>query len=137
MALSASMRPKTNFRWKTGLLNGSRSASREFPATAFCNLALGRRKPTCHCLSHGGVISPYKLFTFHALPQEPMEIDPHVECDRAIARRVQAADQDPDRAAFRGNCRDAVLGPAGFWPDHDAQGGRLAKPRREAFRSNH
>jgi hypothetical protein len=26
-----------------------------------------------------------------------MEIDPHVECDRAIARRVQAADQDPDR----------------------------------------
>jgi transposase-like protein len=73
----------------------------------------------------------------HALPQEPMEIDPHVECDRAIARRVQAADQDPDRAAFRGNCRDAVLGPAGFWPDHDAQGGWLAKPRREAFRSNH
>ena len=31
----------------------------------------------------------------------PMEIDPHVECDRAIARRVQAAAQDPDRAAFR------------------------------------
>ena len=65
-----------------------------------------------------------------------MEIDPHVECDRATARRVQAADQDPDRATFRGNCRDAVLGHAGFWPDHDAQGGRLAKPRREAFRSN-
>src|ERR1700692_2205289 len=63
-----------------------------------------------------------------------MENDPHVQCDRASARRVQAADQDPDRAAFRGNCRDAVLGPAGFWPDHNAQGGRLAKPRREAFK---
>ena len=35
------------------------------------------------------------------------------------------------------DCRDAVLGPAGFWPDHDAQGGRLAEARREAFRSDH
>jgi hypothetical protein len=34
-------------------------------------------------------------------------------------------------------CRDVVLGSASFWPDHDAQGGRLAKPRREAFRSDH
>ena len=42
-----------------------------------------------------------------------MEIDPHVEYDRA-ARKIQAADQDPDRAAFRGNCRGVVLGPTGF-----------------------
>jgi hypothetical protein len=39
--------------------HGSRSASREVPATAFCNLALGRREPACHRLSHGGVISHY------------------------------------------------------------------------------
>jgi hypothetical protein len=34
-----------------------------------------------------------------------MEIDPHVECDRAIAWRVQAADQDADRAALGENRR--------------------------------
>ena len=35
-----------------------------------------------------------KLFTFHAVPAEPMEIDPNLERDRAIARGVQAPDQD-------------------------------------------
>ena len=78
-----------------------------------------------------------KLFTFTRFPKSATEIDPHVERDRAIRREVQATDQDADRAAFRGNCRDVVLGSAGFWPDHDAQRGRLAKPRREAFRSDH
>jgi len=52
-----------------------------------------------------------------------------------VARRVQAADQDPDRAALGGNRGDVVLGFAGFWSDHDAQGGRLAEPKRKAIRS--
>jgi putative transposase len=30
-----------------------------------------------------------------------------------------------------------ILGSGGFRPDHDAQGGRLAEPHREDFRSNH
>ena len=72
----------------------------------------------------------------HLLPEKPMEIDPNLECDRAIARRVQTADQDPDRAALGGNSSHVVLGFAGFWPDHNAQGGRLAKPQRKAIRSD-
>ena len=51
MAHSASIRLTTNFRWKTGSLNGSRRASREVPATAFSNSALGRLEPACHRLS--------------------------------------------------------------------------------------
>jgi hypothetical protein len=34
-----------------------------------------------------------------------MEVDPNLERDRAIARGVQAQDQDPDRAALRRNRR--------------------------------
>jgi hypothetical protein len=37
----------------------------------------------------------------HALPEEPMEIDPKLECHRTPARRVQAADQGADRFAER------------------------------------
>jgi len=29
-----------------------------------------------------------KLFTLHALPAQPMEIDPNLECDRAIVQGV-------------------------------------------------
>ena len=65
----------------------------------------------------------------HALPAEPMEIDPNLECDRAIARGVQASDQDPDRAALRRNRRHAVLGAARLRADHHAQGRRMAEPR--------
>ena len=62
-------------------------------------------------------------------------IDPDIECDRAIARRVQTADQDPDRPAISGNRGDVVLGIARFRSDRDAQSRWLAEPRREAFRS--
>jgi hypothetical protein len=34
-------------------------------------------------------------------PRQPAEIDPNLEPRRAIARRGQAADQDPGRAALR------------------------------------
>ena len=39
-----------------------------------------------------------------------MEVDPNLERDRAIARGVQAPDQDPDRAALRRDRRHGVLG---------------------------
>ena len=77
-----------------------------------------------------------KLFTFTRFPP-PMEVDPNLERDRAIARRVQAPDQDPDRAALRRNRGHAVLGAARFRADHHAQGRRMAEPRRETPRSDH
>ena len=73
----------------------------------------------------------------HAVPAEPMEIDPNLERDRAIARGVQAPDQDSDRAALRRNRRHAVLGAARLRTDHHAQGRRMADPRRETRRSDH
>ena len=45
-----------------------------------------------------------------------MKIDPDLECDRALARRVQAQDQEEDRAALPRNCRDVVRGAAGVTP---------------------
>jgi hypothetical protein len=39
-------------------------------------------------------------------------------------------------AAISRNRGDVVLGFAGFPSDHDAQGGRLAKPQRKAIRSD-
>ena len=73
----------------------------------------------------------------HAVPAEPMEIDPNLERDRAIARGVQAPDQDLDRGALRRNRRHAVLGAARLRTDHHAQGRRMADPRRETRRSDH
>jgi hypothetical protein len=49
---------------------------------------------------------------------------------------VKESAEDPDRAALSGNCRHVVLGFAGLWSDHDAQSGRLAKPQRNAIRSD-
>src|SRR3712207_8418730 len=60
-----------------------------------------------------------------------MEVGPDHQRQRAVARGVQAKDQDPDRVAVGGNGRDAVLGVARFGPDHDAEGRRLADPGRE------
>ena len=72
---------------------------------------------------------------FRTVPEKPVEIDPDIECGRAIARRVQTADQDPDRPALGGNRGDVVLGIARFRSDRDAQSRWLAEPRRQACRS--
>ena len=68
----------------------------------------------------------------HPPAAEPMEVGPDHECGRAAARGVQAADQDPDRAALGRDRRHAVLGAARLRPDHHAQGRRLADPRPAA-----
>jgi len=78
-----------------------------------------------------------QAFHLHALPEEPMEIDPKLECHRTPARRVQAADQGADRFAERGNSRYALLGIARFRPNHNAQSRWLAEPWRKTLRSNH
>jgi hypothetical protein len=51
-----------------------------------------------------------------------------------LLRPVDACHVNADPPAAGGNRRDVVLGIARFWPDHDAQGGWLAKPRRKALR---
>jgi putative transposase len=73
----------------------------------------------------------------HPLPAQPMEVDPHLERDRAPARGVQAPHQDPDHPALRRNRRHALLGAARIRTDPHAQGRRMADPRREAIRSHH
>ena len=79
-----------------------------------------------------------RLFTFTRFPPSQWKIDPNLERDRAIARGVQAPDQDSDRAALRRNRRHAVLGAARLRTDHHAQGRRMADPRhRETRRSDH
>ncbi len=61
-----------------------------------------------------------RLFSFTRLPH---------------ARGVQATDQDADRAAFRRNRRNVVLGFACLRPDQHAQSRRLENARRKAHRS--
>ena len=83
-----------------------------------------------------------KLFTFTRFPKSQWK---SIRTSNAIERlheefkrRIKTQTVlPPELVEGGGNRGDVVLGPAGFWPDHDAQGGRLAKPRREAFRSNH
>ena len=55
-----------------------------------------------------------------------MEIDPDLECNRTIARGVQAPDQNSDRYTLGGNGGYVVLGSAGFGAHHNAQSRRLA-----------
>jgi hypothetical protein len=49
----------------------------------------------------------------------------------------QAADQDPNPAAMRGNRCHVVLDAARLRSDYNAQGRRMADPRRETIRSDH
>jgi hypothetical protein len=67
---------------------------------------------------------------------KPMEIDPNLKRDRAIARGVQAPDQDPHRAALRRNRRHVVLGAAasGKSPCVRSTDGRVS-PRKPTIRS--
>ena len=72
-----------------------------------------------------------------ALPAVPMEVDPNHERHRTSARGIQAADQDADRPAGRGNGRHALLGIAGLGTDRDAKGRWLEDPSRKAVRSDY
>ena len=74
-----------------------------------------------------------RLFTFTRLPCSQWRVGADHERDRTTARRVQAADQDADRAALGRDRGDVVLGAARLRPDHHAQGRRLADPRRAAL----
>ncbi len=77
-----------------------------------------------------------RLFALHAIAAKPMEERAHHQCDREIARGVQATDQDADRSDIGRHCRHAVLGVARLRPDQHAQGRWLANARHQADRSD-
>jgi hypothetical protein len=63
-----------------------------------------------------------RLFTFARVPESPMEIGAYDKCYRAAARRIQAADQDADRAALGGDRAMlfwALLAWGGSWAGAD------------------
>ena len=74
-----------------------------------------------------------RLVHLRAPATEPMAQPTHDQCDRAIARGVQATDQNPNRAAVGRHRCDDVLGAARLETDQHAQGGRLADPRHKAY----
>ena len=70
-----------------------------------------------------------RLFTWPRLSASAMEILADHQRHRTPTRGVQAPDQDPMRAAQRGNGGHAVLGLDGLGADHHAQCRWLANPR--------
>jgi hypothetical protein len=98
------------------------------------------------CSSFGGKFARFMLWRridpgnvpfvhLRAPAAEPMAQCTHDQCDRAIARGVQAADQNSNRAAFGRHCRDDVLGVACLRTNQHAQGRWLADPRHKTHRS--
>ncbi len=76
-----------------------------------------------------------RLFTFTPSAAEPMAQRAHNKRHRAAARRVQAKDQNSNRAPVGRHCRHAVLGVARFRSDQHAKGRWLAHARCEPYRS--
>src|ERR1700732_2994904 len=68
-------------------------------------------------------------------PAEPMAKRANNERDRTPARRVQAPDQNADRATIGRYGGDVVLGAARLRSDQHAQGRRLADACNKADRS--
>src|SRR5229473_600217 len=75
------------------------------------------------------------LVHLRAPAAEPMAQPTHHQCDRAVARGVQAADQNPKRAAVGRHRHDVVLGAARLGTDQHAQGGWLADALHKTHRS--
>ena len=100
---------------------GGRAASQSLPAQVAPQMPCRRRQP-------GG--SRRASLHLYATASQSMEVGTNDQCHRAAARGVQAPDQDPDRAAISRDGGHAVLSTAGIRPDRDAQGRRLADPRR-------
>ena len=83
-----------------------------------------RCRPVATSLEEAGE----RLFTFVRYPPEQWRSAEDHERDRAPARGVQAADQDPVPAALRRDRRHAVLGAPRLRSDHHAPGRWLADP---------
>ena len=88
--------------------------------------------PSRRRLSGGSRRSPVQLYAPSAKPMAKRENN---ERDRTSTRRVQAADQNADRAAIGRYGGDVVLGAARLRSDQHAQGRWLADPGDKAYRS--
>ena len=71
----------------------------------------------------------------HPSAAKPVAQRAHNKRHRAAARRVQAKDQNSNRATVGRHCRHAVLGVARFRSDQHAKGRWLADARCEPYRS--
>ena len=105
-----------------------RGAAQGLPAQVAAEVPGGRRQP-------GGSGRP--AVHLHPPAARPVALGAHHQCRRTAARGVQAAHQDPDRAAVAGDRRHAVLGAARLRTDHHAQGRRLADAGHQADRRGH
>ena len=76
-----------------------------------------------------------KLFTFTRFPKSQWNRSAH-RMQSNVCTKSSNGGSRTDRVAVGGNRGDVVLGFARFWSDHDAQSGRLAKPKRKAIRSD-
>jgi hypothetical protein len=91
----------------------------------------------CIALIVAAFLAARAIVCIHTIAAEPVEERQDHQRHRTIARGVQAADQDADRAALRRNRRHAVLGFARFRTDQHAKDRRLADARNCAHRSAH
>jgi len=75
------------------------------------------------------------LVHLHAPATEPMAQRAYHQCNRAVARRVQAKDQDANRTAVSRHRSHVVLGAARLGTDQHAEGRWMADARRKAQQS--
>jgi transposase-like protein len=97
----------------TDMIDAATAKEIETRRKAFIRKWRLRHRPVADCLEEAGD----RLFTFTGLPKRENN-----ERDRTSARRVQAADQDADRAAIGRYGGDVVLGAARVRSDQYAQG---------------
>jgi hypothetical protein len=75
------------------------------------------------------------LVLLRASAAEPMAQPTHDQCDRTVARGVQALDQNPNRAVVGRHRRDDVPGAARLGTDQHSQRGWLADALDKTYRS--
>ena len=112
----------------TDMIYAATSKEIETRRKAFIRKWRLRHRPVADCLEEAGD----RLFTFTRLPPSQWR---SARTTNAIARRVQAADQNADRAAIGRYRGDVVLGAARFRSDQHAQDRWLADACNKAPRS--
>ena len=90
-----------------------------------------RHRPVANSLEEAGD----RLFTFTRLPPSLMAKRANNKRDRTSARRVQAADQNANRAAIGRYGGDVALGATRLRSDQHAQGRWLADACNKTYRS--
>jgi len=92
-------------------------------------------RPKCRAVANSLEEAGDKLFTSRVSRKASGNRSGH-RMQLNVCTKSSSGESRPKPCCPRGNRGDVVLGFAGFWSDHDAQGGRLAKPQRKAIRSD-